>query len=95
MKKSFLLAMVFALFRALAGAATLNHVITSAARDMCADVPKVASVAIVNFNSESDRVSLYIMEELPMPLRKTMRKWASRTNLPWVRQQLQPQDQGT
>jgi tetratricopeptide (TPR) repeat protein len=87
-------ALVFALTCAIAGAATLDDVINNAAREICKDLPKRARVAIVNFNSEDDKVSDYIMEELTYAFVENDVEVADRTNLPWVRQQLQLQAQG-
>ena len=93
-KRIWLMAMVFALTCALAGAATLDDVITNAAQEICKDLPKGARIAIVNFDSDSERVSDYIMEELTYAFVENNVEVADRTNLPYVRQQLQLQAQG-
>ncbi|MDR1399494.1 MAG: tetratricopeptide repeat protein [Treponema sp.] len=94
MKKILSMTMVFALLCSLAGAATLDDVITNAARDICKDLPKGARIAIVNFDSEADQISDYIMEELTYAFVENDVEVADRTNLPYVRQQLQLQEQG-
>ena len=63
--------MVFALTCTLAGAATLDDVITNAAQEICKDLPKGARIAIVSFDSDSERVSDYIMEELTYAFRRS------------------------
>jgi hypothetical protein len=106
MKKIFLAAMTFCLFGALAGAAALlagcattgaaalDDVIAGAAREICKNLPKGAQLAIVNFNSDSEKVSGYIMEELTYAFAEQDVEVADRTNLPFVRQELQLQAQG-
>ena len=95
MKKLFLAAMTFCLFGAFVGAAALDDAIAGAALEICKNLPKGARrVAIVNFNSDSEKVSDYIMEELTYAYAENDVEVADRTNLPWVRQQLELQEQG-
>jgi tetratricopeptide (TPR) repeat protein len=94
MKKFLSVVMVLGITCVFASAATLDDVITNAAREICRDLPKGTRIAIVNFDSESDGVSDYIMEELTYAFVENDVEVADRTNLPYVRQQLALQTRG-
>jgi tetratricopeptide (TPR) repeat protein len=90
MKRFFCLCTVFALIGA-AAHADLNDTIESAARDISGKLSKGARIAIVAFSSDSDKVSDYIMEELTYAFTEKALEVADRSNLPYVRKELQLQ----
>ena len=90
------LATLFATFLSCASSSTggelaetsLRGAIEQSARQMAGDLPAGTRVAIVAFESESDNLSYYIMEELTGALFALGIEVADRQNLPYVMQEL-------